>query len=49
MLYIDFATDNINIYHIINGHLEVYQEKGQFVLPDTLKQDFDAVTSDIEH
>jgi len=47
-LFINFSTDNINVYHIVKGHLIVYKEKEQFELQGTLKRDFDAATSDLK-
>lgn len=47
-LYIDTATDNINVFHNLNGKLTPYKEKGEIKLPKNLAEDFKMNTSDLK-
>lgn len=45
ILLADVAGDNINMYHIKDGSMKVYKEKGEIKVPDTFVSEFDRMKS----
>ena len=48
LIYIDTANDNINVFHVGEGKLKPYKEKGEIKLPKNFAKDFDTTKSNLD-
>ncbi len=44
LMYIDTTNNNINVFHVKNGKMKEFKEKGAIVLPGRLAKDFENMT-----
>ena len=48
LMFIDTANDNINVFHIADGKLKPYKEKGEIKLPKKFADEFETTKSNLE-